>query len=415
MRNTVRHLLAAGFGSFLLTTTLPARVWVVDDDPGPGVDFQQVQDAVLAASSGDTILVRDGVYAAISVEGKGLTIVGASGAPSIADAWFGSAVRHVPQGETVLIRGLRFSPGLLSSQNLSLEENRGRIVLEDLTLTPASGTAPATIALWTFRCDEVVLARCRIEAAITSGAYGKEGLYAFLSNVHAYDTTFVGGRGTDGIAPLQGALPGGEGATIRSGTFFASGCSFAGGDGGDGGNVCLASGRGGHGLFLSRDSMGGARVHVLGCRFTAGRGGAAPSAPGCTQGSAPDGQPTVVEEGTLQVLPGMARSLATNAPVRHGSGSLVETFVGEPGDAVVLAVSPAAGTALFDPFLFGSLHLALPVLFTPKGTLGSAPLVSSVPIPNLGVDAIVLPMQMVVLSPRLEVRLGSPSWPVFVR
>ena len=52
---------------YSLTTLLAASlasaqgtVWVVDQANGPGTDFTNVSSAVLAAASGDTLLVRSG-------------------------------------------------------------------------------------------------------------------------------------------------------------------------------------------------------------------------------------------------------------------------------------------------------------------------------------------------------------------
>jgi len=46
----------------VLTGTVSADTWYVDDDGGVGINFTKIQDAVDAASDNDTIYVYDGTY-----------------------------------------------------------------------------------------------------------------------------------------------------------------------------------------------------------------------------------------------------------------------------------------------------------------------------------------------------------------
>ena len=72
----------------VLALSLPASADVLHVEPGG--TFGQVQGAILAASDGDVIVVADGTYNAINVDGKGLVIVAADGAEPILP---GAAVR----------------------------------------------------------------------------------------------------------------------------------------------------------------------------------------------------------------------------------------------------------------------------------------------------------------------------------
>ena len=65
--------------------TASARIWYVDD--GGGADFTRIQDAIIAASAGDTIIVRDGNYTENVDVDKRLTIRSENGSENcIVDA-----------------------------------------------------------------------------------------------------------------------------------------------------------------------------------------------------------------------------------------------------------------------------------------------------------------------------------------
>jgi len=57
--------------------TASAKTWYVDD--GGGADFTRIQDAIIAASAGDTIIVRDGNYTENVDVDKSLTIQSENG------------------------------------------------------------------------------------------------------------------------------------------------------------------------------------------------------------------------------------------------------------------------------------------------------------------------------------------------
>jgi len=60
-----------------------SRTWIVDDDGQ--ADFSRIQDAINAASSGDTIFVHDGTYYEHLTIGKSISLVGENRATSIID------------------------------------------------------------------------------------------------------------------------------------------------------------------------------------------------------------------------------------------------------------------------------------------------------------------------------------------
>jgi parallel beta-helix repeat protein len=84
-------------GTLMLTSNIQAVeaepiTWYVDD--GGGADFTRIQDAVIAASSGDTIYVYSGTYYEnVIVNKNNLTLVGENMYSTVIDAnWMGDAV-----------------------------------------------------------------------------------------------------------------------------------------------------------------------------------------------------------------------------------------------------------------------------------------------------------------------------------
>ncbi len=67
------------------------KTWYVDDDGGPGIDFTRIQDAVNAASNGDTIIVYNGTYFENVVVNKQLTLKGID-MPSVDAGGDGNAI-----------------------------------------------------------------------------------------------------------------------------------------------------------------------------------------------------------------------------------------------------------------------------------------------------------------------------------
>ena len=77
-RIVLRTILSAGVLAVLLACagTAAGATWVVDDGGGAGVDYMTIQAAVDAASAGDTVEVRSGMYVENVDVGKRLTLVG---------------------------------------------------------------------------------------------------------------------------------------------------------------------------------------------------------------------------------------------------------------------------------------------------------------------------------------------------
>src|ERR1051325_5799618 len=78
----------------LLAASAEARTWTVG---GPGADFPLISPAIAAASGGDTILVRGGVYREDLILDKPLTVTG-QGSPTLFGTGLGSIVTITAPG-----------------------------------------------------------------------------------------------------------------------------------------------------------------------------------------------------------------------------------------------------------------------------------------------------------------------------
>ena len=110
---------------------LAQTVHVVDDQPGPGVHFTSLSQALLAASDGDVVLVKPGDHEAdpepggsgaklFSIVGKSLDTVADSGGPvRLRKGTF--SITGLAANQTVSLVGLEFpDSGLASFANAGL-------------------------------------------------------------------------------------------------------------------------------------------------------------------------------------------------------------------------------------------------------------------------------------------------------
>lgn len=125
--------LLARFGSRVMVLAAIATPgwstdWIVDDDAGPGVDFQDIQPAITAASPGDTILIREGNYSKLKAH-KSLTI--AREGKGTVRVRGNSLVSNLDPGSDVLISGLTFVTGQSNGVCLQILNNQGSVWFAD--------------------------------------------------------------------------------------------------------------------------------------------------------------------------------------------------------------------------------------------------------------------------------------------
>jgi hypothetical protein len=224
--------------------------------------FTQIQAAVNYASSSDVIWVAAGSYAAVTINGKALLIVGA-GAETVSAASL--TIESVPQG-LVGVASLRVLGATLVTDNqatvLLCDDEGGELTLRNCVSAYVQswrgrrGSSDSVQTAW--------LTNCRFEGPagknavpgllpgtwITLPTPGGTAFEARTSWLRVAGTEFVGGAGGLGSClPLPGLLPGASGGAgladvLGNCSFFVAQSSFTGGAGGEGGPLCQAAAAG---------------------------------------------------------------------------------------------------------------------------------------------------------------------------
>ena len=345
-------------------------------DPEGGGDFTTLVAAIDAAKSGDVILIASDLISSsivgFDLDGKGLSLIGLGTRPAIRSNGFKCSsnliVSNLPEGETVVIRNLTIEAGCTPSGpgvigTVQLENNQGTVWIEDceLRLLSGGGTAAGITAT---DCDDVVVIRTLVagpDNSATIFSTRRSALYARDSNVHAFESSFIGTRGPRGLGsvpPRQGAA----GADIFINSFvFASDCQFQGGDGGNSGAAtCSPGADGGDGALIGF----GCQVEVLNSTFSAGGPGL--SGPGtCATGlSGAD----LSNQGTLVTLNAPTRTYAVEDAIVGPGETTTLVATGSPGDIVFSAISYGS-LANYQPSLFGTQLFTAPNAIVVEGVI----------------------------------------------
>lgn len=266
----------------------------------PGGTYPTIQAALNAATGitgGTVILVRSGTYPAFTVSGAPgghLAIVEEPGATAKLQATV--HVTGLEAGEMVALRGfeiLRNAPTF--GPNVLVENNDGRVLIEDCTLVSESfivqgGSAFASLEVTASPsgAGSVCLARCSVSGseakqfAQTGLMSASAGIAIARQSVAVYDCVVTGGAGA-AAKPGFAASPGGIGLACTSAEVLVTGGTITGGKGGDGAasGTCSGGAGGGVGLFLDGSAPAPAAwTHDV--VLAGGAGGAAnpPCAPG---------------------------------------------------------------------------------------------------------------------------------------
>jgi hypothetical protein len=139
---------AAATVAAALALPLSATTYVVDAANGPGTNFTTIGAAVAAASPGDVILVRAGVYVENVVLNTGITIIGwnAQSYPLVVPSnpyqdvvWGTLLVQNLPAGHRVVVSGLTFArPSAQGGFTFGVDQCAGAVVF-DRMFTPNGG------------------------------------------------------------------------------------------------------------------------------------------------------------------------------------------------------------------------------------------------------------------------------------
>lgn len=411
MQPAVLRLHALATVAFLCA---PPGVLIVDG-AGTAGTLPDVQTACNLAAEGDSILVKSGTYAGFEVVDKGLTIAADTNASV---QLVGAArVRNLAASKRVTLIGLTsrgHQAGLPDDvYGLKLTANQGRIRVVTCTFQGANGSLTGDRnGSDGVRIDTTVDAaftRCTSSGGWgeTNGGRGGAGIDASASSVTLYACDLRGGPGRNGSSPLEAdGGSGGHAFVGQSAVLFTSQTSFRGGDGGHGLQSCVGTlgGDGGNALRLTGPSNLARLVSSIESGGQAGDGHSIT----CT--TVPGAQAAARSGGPFVDLPVTGRAVRVDMnPIREGS-TMVVTFHGQPGDRVILVLSPLTtsvfnpqwnGQQLFPPAASSRKAVVLP----PTGVLGY-----NLPISDLGpgVQAKTLLIQGLFKGATGERVLGTP-------
>jgi len=139
------------------------RVYVVDEDMGPGADYPDIPAAVAKAVDGDRIVVRKGSYSGF-VLGRAVTILGQDGA-TIARKGSGALgwldIHSIAPGRKAVLQNLTFPVDPGAPSFLIMHHCHGRVILERLR----SGT----LFVWCWSMQQVHLSHCNIAGITGTG------------------------------------------------------------------------------------------------------------------------------------------------------------------------------------------------------------------------------------------------------
>ncbi len=203
----------------LTSAVVAQRTWTVDRWNRPGADFTDLPAAVTAAADGDLILLRatsgqaiaSDYYAAPTVQGKGLTIYGESGAgipPVQITGWGG--VSGVPTTSAMIVSNVTFGYAPFIGMSFQLSNNGGAVVFRGVTFTGYNiffETIWSNCSLivlegcslllgegrFTFRQSKVMMSDTLLTKAGSQYSNGQPGAWVDNCEVHMNACTAIGG------------------------------------------------------------------------------------------------------------------------------------------------------------------------------------------------------------------------------
>src|SRR5262245_4438515 len=238
-----------------------------------GAPFTSIAAAIPAAKTGDIVLVKSGSYAGLLlIKDRGVTIVADEGANVIVGG--GLSINGLHASETVVLRGLTFTPGTTGY----ITNCVGPVRIEHCSFKGSQLQSPfAGIGVSITGSSQVDFAYCTITGGhgnVGTGPYPSlPGMTAFTSsqsNVSCWRCTVTGGYAGDST-PSTTMLYGGAGLAITGGTVVLDGCTITGGKGGKGAATSAGGegGAGGDGLHVTSGGL----VRHTDTIFAGGAGG----------------------------------------------------------------------------------------------------------------------------------------------
>lgn len=325
----------------LASPSSSADVLVVDASAGPGWDFTELQAAVDAAADGDVLLVRNGVYAGVTIDDLSISVLADTGEANVR-VQGGFTIRNLSANKRVLVSRIQLIPTSLGSfASLSgwfVSDCAGAVLLRRCTVqvTDSSGATLLIGNPMVRATNSSVLQLDRIAPEAPGGAlFTYRGLTATDSTVFVYDSVLNAGEG-DVLSAV----------VVSGGSLYCSGSGIQGGKGTDGTLTplgCTPVGDGGHGVEFT--SAG--EFIRLDTQITPGAGGSGGDE--CFDGI--DGE-AIAGPASVQTLAPSMRYLSTRVPARDGLNMKATAF-GEPGDVVLALYSSSLLPVPFLAELFG--------------------------------------------------------------
>lgn len=390
---------------------LSAAVLIV----GPGHSYTEIQDAVDAASDGDTILVKPANYTqGFVIDDKTLFVVGDVPPGTYVKLDDNVTTRNLKSHRTVVLSNFSLSSTESDTVGLVLDDNAGSVRIESCRIYGPNGYAYydpwvgwvffiGSEAVYVDSCADVAFGGCRLEGGrgfdgdlTFGGDVGYEGLEIVSSIVCLYDCDLYGGDGGHSLLGTDPAGPGGDGCRVSGNShLFASGCGFYGGDGGNA--KWFPAGTGGNGVYVKAP----ANVELLDNIYQGGQGG-------WDMGG--QAEPGKGISGTAHLISGSARKLEIPRTARE-KDLISLVFHGLPGDLAGLLLTLFPDTQFMMP-LKGQLLLSLmitPVYLYVGKVPGSGSLTWTLGIPKQGpaFEAITIYTQAVFAEGAGNLTLGS--------
>lgn len=244
----IRELLHVAAWLFAWPATALATTYVVDDTPGPGVDFLDIPPAIAASLPGDVLLIAPGSYSGFTLD-RGIVIVGSFGAGCSGPI----EVRALPAGQRAAI-------ARLSANSVVVDACSGPVILQSLGTVATlrvTGSADVRVSRTTFastaydHLDAIGVSSSRLElvectvdghegtpstGAGVDGVNGGAGIAANLaSRLTVTACSVSGGAGTLETTPSISSGGGGPALALSGASTalsFGPGSSFHGGGGG---------------------------------------------------------------------------------------------------------------------------------------------------------------------------------------
>jgi hypothetical protein len=404
----------------LIGTSIRCLANVIVVDSSGGGNFTEIQPAIDAASDGDTILVRTGVYARFRSNNRSLALVGDIGASVRVDGTIG--VSNLAVEKLFVLQNMAILapyPSVPGDQHgIQLNSNLGRIRIQHCSFEGAPAAQCAQVYL---NGGDGIRSRDSIDLAFTScvshggqsatdGNFnygvGGTGVFGNASVLTIYDCGLFGGGG----GQCYDGTTGGDGIYLLSSAFlFGSNYQAIGGNGSNSCSACGCSygGWGGEGTRIFTSSV----AYPLDAISQGGKGGYGNPGFGCTNTDGYPGQPyDVSADSTLSPIAGTARVMTASSPM-HAGTVLNLGFHGVQGDSISLFASDSAdarfllewsGTLLLDPT-------------PPHGTVTSIGTVPSsgfltfpLPVSDPGVPSKIMYLQPLFTDVNGHKVLGSP-------